>query len=85
MMWWGDGYSWGWMIFGAVMMILFWGGLIALAVVVVRGFTRAGSQASAGDSSWNRSKSAVEILKDRYARGEIDKAEYEEIRRDISS
>jgi len=34
MMWWGDGYSWGWMIFGGVMMILFWGGLIALAVVV---------------------------------------------------
>lgn len=66
-------------------MILFWGGLIALAVVVVRGFTRAGSQASGGELPWKGSSSALEILKERYARGEINKAEYEEMRRDIST
>ena len=34
-MMWGDG--WGW-IGGAVMMLIFWGGLAALVVFLVRGF-----------------------------------------------
>ncbi|HLC02930.1 MAG TPA: SHOCT domain-containing protein [Anaerolineales bacterium] len=85
MMWWGDGYSWGWMIFGGVMMILFWGGLIALAVVVIRGFTGVGFRSSGGGGSGLGDNSALEILKERYARGEISKSEYEEMRRDIST
>jgi len=42
MMWWGSGFGWGWMIFGSLMMLLFWGGLIALVVLAVRAFTGAG-------------------------------------------
>ncbi len=81
MMWWGHGWSWEGMIFGGLMMLLFWGGLIALAVVVIRGLASSGSrQPPARESS---SESALDILKRRYARGEISKAEYEEMRRDL--
>lgn len=76
-MWFGHGMSWGGMIFGALMMLLFWGGLIALVVFAIKSFSSSGSQdrPKAGDSS----ESALEIVKMRYARGEISKAEYEEM------
>jgi putative membrane protein len=69
------------MIFGALMMILFWGGLIALVVLVIRAFSASGSQDK--PNAGNASESALEIVKKRYARGEISKAEYEEISRDL--
>ena len=86
MMWWGHGYDWSWMIFGSLMMILFWGGLIALAVVAVRAFMGSGSQRTAGPPYPDAPKQnrALDILKERYARGEIGKAEYEEMREDLS-
>jgi putative membrane protein len=57
------------MIFGALMMILFWGGLIALVVLVIRAFSASGSQDK--PNAGNASESALEIVKKRYARGEI--------------
>jgi putative membrane protein len=81
MMWWGHGWSWEGMLFGGLMMLFFWGGLIALAVVVIRGLASSSSR-QLSDSSGS-SESALDILKRRYARGEISKAEYEEMRRDL--
>lgn len=82
MMWYGNGFLWGWMLFGGLMMLFFWGGLIALAVVIIRAFSRPGSQAS-GEGGQVRG-SALEILNSRYARGEITKKEFDAIRRDIA-
>ena len=80
-MWWTDGFSWGWMmIFGSLMMILFWGGLIALVVVAVRAFSGAGQSTGSADSPTSTDNTALNILKERYARGEISKAEFEEMR-----
>ena len=84
MMWWGQGFGWGWMLFGGLMMILFWGGLIALIVLAVRGLTGAGSS-TATPTPVNTSNSALRILKERYARGEITKEEYEDMRRDLEN
>ncbi|NIN34119.1 MAG: SHOCT domain-containing protein [Gammaproteobacteria bacterium] len=83
-MWWIDGFGWGWMIFGGLMMVLFWGGLIALVVLAVQ--TVSGSRHSADKvgSSTSTPTTALNILKERYARGEISKAEYEEMRPDIA-
>ncbi|MEK6588229.1 MAG: SHOCT domain-containing protein [Chloroflexota bacterium] len=81
MMWYGNGFHWGWMLFGGLMMLLFWGGLIALAVVIIRAFSRPGSQASGEGGP--RQDSALEILNARYARGEITKEQFDSIRRDI--
>ncbi len=83
-MWWIDGYSWGWtMIFGGLMMFLFWGGLIALVVLAVRAVSGSGQSADKAGSSTS-AHTALDTLKERYAQGEISKAEYEEMRLDLA-
>jgi putative membrane protein len=67
------------MIFGVVMMVLFWGGLIAAAVIILRAVFGTGSRAG----SDTKDEDALEILKKRYARGDLSKAEYEEMRQDL--
>lgn len=84
MMWWGNGFGWGWMIFGGLAMLLFWGGLIALVVLAVRAFTGAGQPANLARPPASTPDTALETLKARYARGEITKEEYEDIRRDLT-
>jgi putative membrane protein len=69
-------FGWGW--FMPVFMVIFWGLVIWGIVALARGTTWSGS----ADSS-NHSESAHEILKRRYARGEINKAEYEEKKKDL--
>ncbi len=65
--------------FGMVFMLLFWLGIVGLAIWFLSSvFPRTGSR-SADDH--HSSPSALDVLKERYARGEISKAEYEEMRR----
>jgi putative membrane protein len=68
-MMWGytDGWSWLWM---ATMMVLFWGGILALAVVVIRAIT--GPRGS---------DHALDVLRRRLAAGEISQEEFEKIRK----
>lgn len=83
--WWGPGGMMGngWGLFGLLWMLvplLFWGGLIALiAWAVVRlASTRR------HDDVGIHGESAEEILRQRFARGEIDAEEYEERRRTLN-
>jgi putative membrane protein len=73
-MMWGNG--WGW-VFGALMMLVFWGGLIALVVFLVRGSGRG----SRGGTEGPRGSDARVILEERFARGEISKEEFDERKR----
>jgi putative membrane protein len=73
MMW---GYGWGGWVFGALIMLLFWGGLVALVIFAIRGW--GGSQR--GNSGQPRAQDARAILEKRFARGEISKDEFEERR-----
>lgn len=86
MWWWGhqDG-SWGWMILGGLMMLAFWGGLIVLVLFAAKAIFGSGSSRSSGsyEAGPPRQNRALEILQERYARGEISKAEYEEVREDL--
>ncbi len=66
--------SWG--AFGFIWMILWWGLIIFGIVYLVKWIARQGGGARAGD--------ALEILKERYAKGEINKKEFEEKKRDIT-
>ena len=81
---WGDaghGWGWGWgMGFGMIGMVLFWVLVILGIVVLVRRV--GGSSVSSGPPP---SKTALDILKERYARGEIDKQEFEEKKRDLGN
>jgi len=74
----GYGYGMGW--FGPILMIAFWIAVIVGIVFLIRWLVvsvKAGGQAgTAGDS-------ALEILKRRYARGEINKEEFEEKKKDL--
>ncbi len=71
MMWWGNwgGIGWWWLL-GAV----FWVGIIMLIIWGVREFTRRGS----GGTS-----SALDIARERYARGEISREEFETIKKNL--
>jgi putative membrane protein len=78
-------YDWGWgmhpMMWGAwgfgmmLMMVLFWALLIVGVVFLVRWLL--------GQSKESRTDSALEILRQRYARGEINKDEFESKKRDL--
>ena len=66
---WGyaDGWSWLWM---TAMMVLFWGGIVAVAVFAFRSF--GGSKSS---------DQALDVLRRRFAGGEITQEEFEKTRK----
>jgi len=68
---WGSG--WGW--FGLTHMLLWWV-LLVLGIAVLAKWLL-GSRREGGDR-------ALDVLKERYARGEIGKEEYEQKRRDLA-
>ena len=82
--WWHPGWGWGWghMIFAGLMMIAFWGGIVLLIVLLVRWL--AGGSASSHASSPASRQTPLEILQERFAKGEIDKEEFEERRKLLS-
>ncbi len=71
----------GFGLIGLLLMVLFWGGLIGLALLLIwRLFPRTDAATGPGRTS----QSAQEILDVRFARGEVSRDEYELIRRDLS-
>ena len=69
----GWGMSWG-MGFGWIIGFIF-------LIVIIWLLVRTVNQNSSSQSSIN--KSALDILKERYARGEIDKNDFEERKKDL--
>jgi putative membrane protein len=78
-MMWGDGW-YGW-FFGPLMMILFLAIAVAIVVLIVRWLGGSSSQGSPAPTAAPTRKDAIDILKSRFARGEIEKEEFEEKRR----
>jgi putative membrane protein len=75
------GMGLGFGVFGLLFMILFWVGLIALAVWLVGTlFGRNGRRAT---FSGDHELSAREILDRRYARGELTREQYELMKQDL--
>jgi putative membrane protein len=68
--------------FGIILMVLFWGGLIFGGVWLVKTLFNTGQDNQNGPAA-PRQPSAREVLDQRYARGEISREEYEQIKSDI--
>ena len=82
MMWGYDGFGFGGGGMG-IGMVLFWGLIIFGIVMLARGF---GGRSRATSSEFKaRDKTPQDILGERYARGEIDKAEFEQKRSDLAA
>lgn len=75
---WGGGFG------GGGIMIVFWVALIAAVALVVTGLLKGRNDSDPANHHPNTSPDAVEILKQRYARGEIDKEQYESMLHDLS-
>jgi len=80
------GYGHGWMMNGGGMGLgfVFW--LVILAVIVAGAVWFVRSQSVAGSQgSLERRSPALEALEERYARGEINREEYLQKKRDITA
>jgi len=71
-MMWGGAHGW----WGGFRMILFWGLIIAVAVFVFR---------MLASNRVGETRDAMDILKERYARGEIDEDEFERRKQELQS
>ena len=65
-----------WWMFGGLWMLTFWGGLIALIVWGIKRLTERGST--------TRLDRPLDTAKQRYARGEITREEFEQLKKDLS-
>lgn len=63
-------------------MIIWWLFLIAATVALVKWIV---SSAQNGSQLQQNKESALDILEKRYARGEIDREEFEQMKRDLSA
>lgn len=79
-MMWGEGGDWFHMLFGFLMMILFLAVIVVLVVFGVRWLGGAEHSPFRHPPGAGQ-RSALDLLKERLAKGEIDVAEYEERKR----
>ena len=76
------GFGFGGMLFGGLLMIAFWvliiGGAIWLVVTLARGNQGASVTSASGQTP-------LAILQARYAKGEITKEQFDQMRRDLGA
>jgi putative membrane protein len=72
----GPGMMWGWWGIGWIFMLIFWALVIVGIIFLIKYLSRTNKYVKAEES-------ALEILKKRYARGEINKEEFEQKKRDL--
>jgi putative membrane protein len=78
MMWNWGGLGWGMMGLGILWMLIFWGAIIALVVWGVRRLS--------GHVDYRTTPvSPLNIAKERYAKGEISRDQFEQIKKDLLS
>lgn len=75
----GYGPGWGWMIGGWVMMLVFWAVVIIGIVALVRYLSDRG-----GATRLKEPEAPLDILRRRYAAGDITKEQFEEMKRDVA-
>lgn len=80
MMWpYGGGWGWGWMIGGWAMMVVFWG-LVILGIVALVRYLGSGTIPTGSA----RAETPLEIVRRRYAAGEVTREQFEQVKRDVA-
>jgi len=74
MMWWPFGTAMGWWM--VAWMVVFWGGLIALVVWGIKKLTERGESIP--------KRNSLDIARERYAKGQISREEFEQLKKDLS-
>ncbi|MHB9052369.1 MAG: SHOCT domain-containing protein [Thermoleophilia bacterium] len=92
---WGGEFGGGPGIIGGILMMVFWVAIIVGVVMLIAWLTRQGAgghthytgqvQGPHPGAGTEHRETAIDILNARYARGGIDKAEYEEKKKDLST
>jgi putative membrane protein len=72
-----SGGGWGWMALGWIIMLVFWVLVIVGVVAAVRWMTACGVARP-------RAETPTEILRRRYAAGELTKEQFESMKRDVA-
>ena len=72
----GPGMMWGWWGMGWIFMIIFWGLFVLGLIFLIRWFVGM-------TKATKPEESALDILKKRYASGQIDKEEFEQKKKDL--
>ena len=72
----GPGMMGGWWGMGWIFMIIFWGLVVVGLILLIRYLVRISKEGKVEES-------ALDILKIRYARGEINKEEFEQKKKDL--
>jgi putative membrane protein len=73
------------MFIGISVMLLFWGIIITLVFFAVRSLIRSSESSGPRVVHPTERQTPLEILQERYARGEINRQEYKEMRGDLEN
>jgi len=76
---WMSGDGWPMSPYMLIILFLFWGLVIYAVFIIVRG----SKSQNRGRIETEPHETALDILKKRYARGEINKEEYEQIKKEL--
>ena len=76
------GFGMGFGSFGFLFMSIFWIGIIAAAICLLGNIF---PKKNVTDTTNGNGETAVSILQKRYARGEIDKEQFEQMRHELES
>ncbi len=74
----GSGFGLGW-----IFMLLFWGLVIWAVFALVRGATGHGCCGHGHGTQGRGEKTPLDILKERYAKGEISKEDFDRMKKDL--
>ncbi|MBF4483017.1 MAG: SHOCT domain-containing protein [Dehalococcoides mccartyi] len=72
--------GWGWMFFGGIFMLIFWCAIIGVIIWGIVQLVRKGQPSSSATKTHY-----METLKERYAKGEISKEEFDQMKKDLLS
>jgi putative membrane protein len=78
----GDGMGW-WMLWGGLIMVLFWGAIIAVIVWTIQTVTRREPSQTHVPHTSPSASTPLDIAKERYARGEVSREEFEQMKREL--